>query len=247
MTFRPVKKKVVDVRNPWHIVEKKEEPKAKDYDDLSSSEEESPLAIDVSEEVPKTIAEGIRSRTDHIANDDPAAGETVEAEKPKVHSEEANIKRRGNQSRTAPMDGKTYPDMEEIGVEIDTSVKKEITIESLQAQIDDLFKDADVELTVVDASDVKKKDYDADLKFKVVMTGTIRMDSDEWNENVALLNEGQTVVGDKYESYDVEDRLNDLEDKALKEVEEYLSDEVAGSLDGFEHAIDIELDSVEYE
>ena len=127
MTFRPVNKKVVDVRNPWHIVEKKEEePKVEDYDDATSSEKESPLAVDVSADVPDGILEGLHSRTDHLPNDDSAAGETVEAKKPKVESEEANIKRRGTQSRVAIMDGKTFPNMKDV-VERDYSVKKEIT------------------------------------------------------------------------------------------------------------------------
>jgi len=94
-TIRTVRRRINDIRNPTYLVEKKhQEAKPKDHNFIHSGEEKSPLQV--------------RQIHDKVENDEDTAGEDVKLERTKGESEEANLKRRGNMSRSGPYDGKDF-------------------------------------------------------------------------------------------------------------------------------------------
>tara|TARA_R100000008_G_scaffold82662_1_gene67171 strand:+ start:279 stop:878 length:600 start_codon:yes stop_codon:yes gene_type:complete len=103
--MREVKRKIVDIRNPTHIVLKADEEELEDMNNVSDSENPSPIQLTSRNTLP---FEGERR------------GEEVEIERTKGE----DVPERKNMSRTTPMDGKSYWDKAKDNYVFDASLKK---------------------------------------------------------------------------------------------------------------------------
>jgi hypothetical protein len=103
--MREVKIKVVDVRNPTHRVLKLDEPKAEEYNNLSSSDEKSQIQVGSNTE---------------LEMDGDLEGEEVKIER----TTGEKVPERKDMSRTTPMDGKSNWPKASKNYEFDATLKK---------------------------------------------------------------------------------------------------------------------------
>jgi len=103
--MREVKRKIIDIRNPTHRVLKLDEPKAEEYNNLSSSEETSQIQLPSNTE---------------LEMEGDLEGEEVKIER----TTGEKVPERKDMSRTTPMDGKSNWPKASKNYEFDATLKK---------------------------------------------------------------------------------------------------------------------------